>query len=124
MSYNFGNAVEIFKNAVTKQYWDVDGRTSRSDYGHYFSISFLISVVLNILTGIVAIFGIVSMIVSLALLGPGIGMAIRRVHDQGKAWWFALIPFYNIYLVFFVPGDKGKNDFGEDPLGNVSETFA
>jgi len=124
MSYNFSNAITIFKDAVTQQYWDVDGRTSRSDYGHYFSISFLIAIVLNILVSIVPIISIVSMIVSLALLGPAIGMAIRRVHDQNKAWWFALIPFYNIYLLLFVPGDKGTNEFGDDPLGNAADAFS
>lgn len=123
MSYNFGNAITIFKNTVTKQYWDVNGRTSRNDFWHYYSISILASLVLSIPGYILPALVIISTIFSFAVLAPTIGIAIRRVHDQGKAWWFSLIPFYNLYL-FCMPGDKGPNEFGEDPLGDVAETFS
>jgi len=123
MSYNFGNAITIFKETITKQYWDVDGRTSRSDFWHFYSINILISVVLGVIAGIVPILAILSTIFSLALLAPVIGLGIRRVHDQGKVWWHFLIPFYNLYL-FCMPGDKGSNEFGEDPLGGAAETFS
>ena len=123
MSYNFGNAITIFKETITKQYWDVDGRTSRSDFWHFYSISFLASLVLSIPGYILPVLGIISTIFSLAILAPTIGIGIRRVHDQGKAWWHFLIPFYNLYL-FCMPGDKGSNEFGEDPLGGTAETFS
>ena len=122
MSYDFNRAIQIFKDAVTNQYWDVDGRTSRSDFWHYVSISFGISIIMNIIISIVPLLSIVSLIISLALLGPGIGMSVRRMHDIGHAWWFMLIPFYNIYLAC-QPGDQGANQFGEDPLGGSAAVF-
>lgn len=122
MSYNFANAVTIFKDTITKQYWDVDGRTSRSDFWHYQSIAILLGFVIGFVAGLIQL-PIISTLFSLALLAPGIGLYIRRVHDQGKVWWHGIIPLYNIYLAC-LPGDKGPNAFGDDPLGNVSDTFS
>lgn len=121
MSYDFGNAVTIFKETVTKQYWDVDGRMSRSDFWHYVSIAFILGFVVGFVAGLIQL-PILSTIFSFALLPPGIGVGIRRMHDQGKAWWFFLIPFYNLYL-YCMPGDAGPNEYGEDPLGGTSAVF-
>ncbi len=123
MSYNFGNAITIFKDAVQKQYWDVDGRTSRSDFWHYCSIVFLIGLIGGFIGGIIPMLSIVSMIISLALLGPGIGMSIRRMHDLGKPWWMMLIPLYNLYLAC-LPGEPDTNQFGPNPLGPSAEVFS
>jgi len=54
----------------------------------------------------------------LATLLPGIGVAIRRMHDVGKSGWFMLIPIYNLILAF-TEGDKGPNEYGEDPKANM-----
>ncbi len=123
MSYNFNNAIAIFKDAIQKQYWDVEGRTSRSDFWHYCSITFLIGLIGGIVMSIIPLLGIVSMLISLALLGPGIGMAVRRMHDLGKPWWMALIPFYNIYLAC-QPSEPESNQFGPNPLGSQAEAFS
>lgn len=122
MSYNFANAITIFKDTVTKQYWDVDGRTSRSDFWHYASIALLLGFVVGFAAGLIRL-PIIANIFSLALLAPGIGLGIRRVHDQGLVWWHGIIPFYNLYLAC-LPGDKGSNDFGDDPLGDSAEAFS
>jgi len=122
MNYDFNYAINTFKNAVTGQYWDVDGRTSRTDYWHFFSISILISIVLNLL-GIVPVVGtIISLVASLALIPPGIGMMVRRMHDIDQPWFMGLIPLYNIYLAC-QPGTPGDNKFGPNPLGANPATF-
>jgi uncharacterized membrane protein YhaH (DUF805 family) len=118
MNYDFNHAIKVFQNAVTGQFWDVGGRTSRRNFWHYISITFLISIILNLLTLVPVIgyiIGLVGMVVSLALLAPGIGMAVRRMHDIDQPWFMMLIPFYNIYLAC-QPGTKGVNKFGPDPL--------
>ncbi|MEO9968371.1 MAG: DUF805 domain-containing protein [Hyphomonadaceae bacterium] len=66
---------------------------------------------------------ILANVFSLAVLAPAIGLLIRRVHDTSKPWWHGVIPFYNLYLAC-LPGDKGTNDFGDDPLGNTADTFS
>jgi len=38
----------------------------------------------------------------------------KRMHDVNLSGWYFLIPFYNLYLSF-LPGTKGKNNFGIDP---------
>ena len=125
MSYNFGNAYKITDSIFKKQFWDVNGRMSRSDWCHFYSIFFLITLVFAVVAAIVPATAMGGNIISLIFLAPTLSASIRRVHDQGKAWWFSLIPFYNIYLLFFVAGDSGSNEFGEDPLGGgAAEVFS
>jgi len=52
-------------------------------------------------------FSILTMIPSLAALW-------RRMHDVGKAGWFGLIPFYNLYLAF-CDSKPGTNQYGPNP---------
>jgi uncharacterized membrane protein YhaH (DUF805 family) len=60
---------------------------------------------------------IVSTIYSLAVLIPGIAVAIRRMHDVGKSGWFLLIPIYNIILAI-TDGEKKSNEYGSNPKNN------
>lgn len=41
--------------------------------------------------------------------------AVKRVHDIDKPWWYAFIPFYNLFL-FNQKGIRGENHFGIDPV--------
>lgn len=42
-------------------------------------------------------------------------LMLRRVHDINQPWGMALIPVYNI-IVLFLPGTDGPNKYGEKPL--------
>jgi uncharacterized membrane protein YhaH (DUF805 family) len=48
--------------------------------------------------------------------------AIKRLHNldrPGTHYWFALIPFYGMYLgllLLFKKGTRGPNQYGDDPL--------
>lgn len=44
------------------------------------------------------IFGIVAMLYAFASLIPSIAIAVRRMHDVGKDWWYIFIPIYNLIL--------------------------
>ena len=74
--------------------------------------------------------GPVMLIVALALLIPGLALAIRRLHDTDRSgWWLliGLIPLVGaiVLLVFYcLEGTAGPNRFGEDPKGRASETLA
>ncbi len=59
---------------------------------------------------------------SLAVLLPGLAVAVRRLHDIDKSGWWLLIgiiPFFGalVLLIFYcLPGMRGANRFGPDPL--------
>ena len=61
-------------------------------------------------------------LLALALLLPGLGVAVRRMHDINKSgWWLllALVPVFGaiVVLIFYcLPGTPGANRFGPDPL--------
>lgn len=40
--------------------------------------------------------------------------AVKRIHDANKSGWFALIPIYNL-LLLFSKGSDGNNEYGVNP---------
>lgn len=40
--------------------------------------------------------------------------SVKRSHDIGNSGWWVLVPFYPL-LLLFIPGQKGKNQYGDDP---------
>lgn len=117
MTYDFNHALNVFVDAVMKQYADFEGRTSRRDFWHYVSIGVMIAAGFNILSLIAylgAIFSLVGLLVSLALLVPGIAISIRRMHDIDQSGLMAVIPVYNIVLAC-QPGTTRTNRFGPVP---------
>ncbi len=76
---------------------------------------------LSIIDGILGTDGILGAIYSLGVLLPGIGVAIRRLHDTDRSgWWLliALIPIIGalILLVFYLQdGTRGPNKYGPSP---------
>lgn len=70
-------------------------------------------------------------IVALAFFLPGLGLSFRRLHDTERtAWWLllCLVPIAGLVVLVFccLPGTKGPNKFGDDPLASpssVAKTF-
>ena len=66
-------------------------------------------------------------ITAIAFFFPVLSATIRRLHDTGKAgwwWWIQIIPIigFIVMLVFLcTQSDEGKNKYGPDPKGGVSE---
>ena len=85
-------------------------------------VNFVISIILNVIdlkvTG-----GILQLIYGLALLLPGFGVTVRRLHDISKSgWWvlIALIPLVGpiVLLVFMCTNSTpGSNEYGPNPKG-------
>lgn len=98
----FGKAIGLF----FKNYVNFKGRASRSEYWWVYLFNSLISSVLSWIPYI-------GWLISLALLIPGIALCIRRMHDVGKCWAFALIPIYNLILAF--QESDGDNKWGPGP---------
>lgn len=110
-------------DAVQVNYFQFNGRAARPAFWWYALAVFTLQVLLNIL-GIDALV----MLVGLALLLPGLGLMVRRLHDIGLTGWFAiacLIPFVGLLLIIYwgtKPGDQGPNTYGPAPTDPLRST--
>ena len=103
------------------------GRLNRKAYWIGAVIIFVADVILTLL-GLAArehigILYWIFTLLTIALIYPGLCIAIKRFHDRDKSgWWvlIALIPLigaiWYIIEVGFLPGTKGSNQYGPDPL--------
>ena len=65
--------------------------------------------------------GLFAPLIVLALMLPGISVAVRRLHDVDRSGGWLFIYFTGIGIVFLVvwdctKGTAGPNRFGPDPL--------
>lgn len=118
-----------FKDAVLSCYRDnyagFRGRAARSEYwffvlGNFFICIpvFVVGFLLGGEPGVLAGIGIFI----LASFLPALAAQVRRLHDTNASGWWLLLAFLPyagglIMLVWFcMPGTKGRNSFGPDPL--------
>ena len=116
---NFMQAVQ----AGFKNYFDFKGRASRSEYWYWVLFVFLLTIVTMALD--LALFppatpeevdeGPISAIGNLVTLIPGMSLAVRRLHDVNRRWWW-LLTIIPPLIWAFVKGTPGDNRFGPDPL--------
>lgn len=116
----------IFLHVVKDNYCNFNGRASRYEYWWFVVINIVFSCVCTLLDQLVGI-AIFSGLLSLALLLPGLGLSVRRLHDINKSgWWLllALIPLVG-WIVIIVwaaqKGDEAANDFGEVPTDDYAK---
>ncbi len=114
---------EAVESALKVNYCNFNGRASRSQYWYYVLFTAILGVVLTILTAIIGEVGTyITYLVDLALLLPGLGLAVRRLHDINKSGWFiflALIPLVGaiILIIWFCKeSDMQPNQYGPVPL--------
>ncbi|MGP1283533.1 MAG: DUF805 domain-containing protein [Parasphingopyxis sp.] len=151
-----------------RRYAEFGGRSRRMEYWMFFVLQFLIGIVFQVLifavgggamlaaggdpTSLMAVGGaltvilILMLLVSLALLIPGIAVTVRRLHDTNRTGWWILAPLSGYILAFlgaamessaisligllavfglgitllvfmFLDGTPGPNRYGEDPKG-------
>lgn len=133
MQQNTNQNVELslwgyFVRAITKNYANFSGRARRKEYWGFVLFNMLISVIYSLLSFIfqssellILILSVITMVVGLALLIPGIAVTVRRLHDTDRSgWWYFLflLPVLGVLvlLVFFcIEGTKGDNRFGANP---------
>ena len=86
--------------AVKDHYCDFKGRANRPEFW-YFQLYMLLLVILSsLLFGFLQI-PMLSMLVSLALFLPALGISVRRLHDLGKKWYWLLLSIIPGFLVGF-----------------------
>jgi uncharacterized membrane protein YhaH (DUF805 family) len=109
------------------RYADFSGRSRRMEYWMFVVGVLGVSVVAGFVDKIIGmggmlfgVYGPLQLIVALGTLIPSIACAVRRLHDQDKTGWLALlglIPLINLVLLvfMFLEGTKGSNQYGPDP---------
>ena len=106
-----------------KKYAVFSGRARRKEYWYFVLFNFLISLGLGLIDSVLGLtlensgMGLLGGLYSLAVLIPGIAVAVRRLHDTGRSgWWLllSLIPFVGviILIVFLASGtESGTNQY-------------
>ncbi len=112
---------------VLKQFADFNGRARRKEYWMFVLFNLIFAIVASMIDNILGFsfkgvpYGPLYIIYALAVLIPGIAVAVRRLHDIGKSGWMiliAFIPFIGVIwlLVLLVTdGKPGSNEYGENP---------
>ena len=116
----------VFLHVVKDNYCNFEGRASRYEYWWFVLINFIIDCAASVLDSWIGL-AICSGIVSLALLLPGLGLAVRRLHDINRSgWWILLVAIpvlgWIVLLVWAAQkSDESANDFGEVPTDDYAK---
>lgn len=112
---------------VLKKYAVFSGRARRKEYWFFLLFSFIISIVLGIIDGVIGTFsleagvGLLGSIYALAVMLPTIAVSVRRLHDTDRSGWWILITLLPlvgaiVMLVFMAQDSKaGDNQYGVNP---------
>ncbi|MEM9434311.1 MAG: DUF805 domain-containing protein [Pseudomonadota bacterium] len=116
-----------FKTAVQtclSKYIDFNGRAQRSEYWWFFLFAVICSLIAGVIDGLIFGAQVVGLLVTLGLFLPGLAAVIRRLHDQDRVGWWALIalvPFIGgiaLIVLMILKGTDGPNKYGPDPLAD------
>lgn len=117
-SVSFGQAIRLFFN----NYANFSGRSRRSEYWFAWLFLWLVSTVLNWLSGNNGGFlYLISTLWSLATLIPGLALSFRRLHDVGHSgayllWVLLPIVGWIILVVQYAKDSQpGTNQYGPNP---------
>ena len=114
--------ISYWKKVVLENYLNFEGRARRAEFWWYALANLIITIVLNLIDAAIGFGsgygGVLSGIYGLAVLLPGLAVAIRRLHDTGKSGWWLLLVFIPIVglivLIVFWATDStpGANEHG------------
>ena len=108
---------------VLKKYAVFDGRAHRTEFWLFFLFSFIISLFLGVIVGLVESLWFITTLYALAVLIPGLAVSVRRLHDTNRSgWWIltGLVPILGwiALLIFYVEDSRpGANQYGPNPKG-------
>ena len=115
--------IEAVKICVQEKYCNFEGRARRSEYWWFALANSIVSYVAGFIGGLISptAYYVLAILVMLGLLLPGLGVAVRRMHDIGKSgWWLliGLIPIVGaIILIVWCCQDSQpqENEYGPSP---------
>lgn len=114
---------QYFVNVIRDHYIDFDGRARRKAYWMFTLFNIAISLGITLVVGLVSesLASGLSGLLALALFLPGLGLAVRRLHDTGRSGWYLLVllvPIVGAFILLYfmvTEGDAGPNEYGPDP---------
>ena len=110
-------------SSVFRNYINFKGRAQRSEFWWFTLFSFIVSVGLGIIGTALPALNFLEWLYSLGVLLPSLAVTARRLHDTGRtAWWLLLllvpvIGWIALLVMAIIPGTRGGNRYGPDPLG-------
>jgi len=125
-----------------RRYFDFRGRSRRREYWMFVLFTVLVNAVLDAVFGVRSssfgpggvnfavnvqggIGGALSGIFGLVTVIPSLAVSVRRLHDQDRSGWLlllAFIPFlgwFALLVLMCLEGTRGPNRFGADPKGRI-----
>ena len=112
---------------VLKKYAVFSGRARRKEYWMFALFNLIFIIVAAILDNILGTaiegvgYGLFYFLYVLAILIPGLAVAVRRLHDTGKSGWMiliVLIPFVGwiwLLVLMILDSNPGENKYGPSP---------
>lgn len=111
---------------VLKKYAVFTGRASRTEYWTFFLFNLLVSMGIGIIDTVIGSeMQVLGNLYSLAVLIPGLAVAVRRLHDTNhSAWWLLinLIPIAGwiwFIVILATKSDETANRYGAKPVDAV-----
>ena len=83
--------IEIFRRTVTEHYIDFQGRCARRDFWYYVAGLFRRLYRAGHRPKPISARALLTGLLSLGLLLPGLGISVRRLHDIDRSGWWLLI---------------------------------
>ena len=111
-----------YLNAM-RRYFEFGGRSSRYEFWFFVLFVTIFSIVASFIDGLLfgadqESVGIISPIVSLVHLIPGIAVSVRRLHDIDRTGWWILLPFVALVVMAVLLGVVMLT--AEDPAAGVA----
>ena len=114
--------------SVLTNWNNFSGRACRSEFWYFVLATTLVSIIISIIeiaTGMVDIqtaeMGILSIILTLLLIVPGLSVTARRLQDRGwSGWWqllyLTIVGGLVIVVLNILPAKEDENNWGRNPL--------
>ena len=117
----------MLKTVIYRLYISIHGRVSRKFYWIFGILPFtVLGAVLGALYAIYPVSPVVLILFVVLCYWPTLAMQIKRWHDLDRSGWYCLLSLIPIvvFLVWIIigliPGTKGENRFGPDPLPTIT----
>ena len=92
-----------------KKYADFTGRAPRAEYWWFYLgmvVAYLVAMIIDSLMGIEVFgpYGVITCLLALALIIPGLAVTFRRLHDTNRSGWWILIVVVPYFIVGVLMG--------------------